>query len=84
MKPPADVEKRPQALADGRVELDYQARKIGLESVRMLFDLYPEAKKWTLDTPAWNRRTRPFYCKLGFRIVGETGEGLLLFEKKMD
>jgi len=66
------------------VEPDYQARGIGLKSVRLLFELYPEAKKWTLDTPAWNTRTRPFYGKLGFRIVGETEEGLLLFEKRMD
>lgn len=66
------------------VEPDYQARGIGLQSVRLLFKLYPDAKKWREDTPAWNTRTRPFYGKLGFRIVKETEEGFLLFEKMAD
>lgn len=71
-------------LARMLIDPDCQARGIELESVRLLFQLYPEAKKWTLETPAWNTRTRPFYGKLGFRIVGETEEGLLLFEKRTD
>jgi GNAT superfamily N-acetyltransferase len=65
------------------VDPDHQGRGIGLESVHLLFELYPDAVKWTLDTPAWNTRTQPFYRKLGFRVVGETGHGLLLFEKSM-
>ena len=29
----------------------------------------PLAKSWTLETPAWNQRTRYFYEKAGFTIV---------------
>lgn len=60
---------------------EYQGQGIGLAAVRALLALYPNANKWSLDTPAWNTRTRPFYEKLSFQMVGETDEGLLLFEK---
>jgi hypothetical protein len=39
------------------------------------------AKKWTLGTPAWNRRTRHFYKKVGFVEVGKDGHDGILFEK---
>jgi ribosomal protein S18 acetylase RimI-like enzyme len=66
----------------GRMFVDpgYQRQGIGLRSVEMLFERYPEAKKWVLDTPAWNTRTRSFYERLGF-IVVEEREGLLFFER---
>jgi hypothetical protein len=41
------------------------------------------AKRWTLGTPAWNRRTRHFYKKVGFVEVGEDGHGGILFERRI-
>jgi RimJ/RimL family protein N-acetyltransferase len=62
------------------VEPRYHRQGIGLKAVKMLLDRYPEAWKWTLDTPAWNVRTRNFYEKLGFVVVAER-DGLLFYEK---
>ena len=41
---------------------------------------YPQAKRWWLDTPAWNTRTRSFYLKLGFDLTVEKDD-FLIFEK---
>jgi len=51
--------------------------------MELMFARYPQARTWTTDTPAWNRRTRPFYEKLGFRVVKDE-DGLLHFEKRME
>ena len=40
-------------------------------------------KPRTLGTPAWNRRTRHFYKKVGFVKIGEDGHGGVLFERKI-
>lgn len=45
---------------------------IGSRAMRLLFDAYPEARLWNLETPPWNIRTRAFYEKLGFEVVSET------------
>ena len=29
---------------------------------------YPDARTFTLDTPAWNTRTNSFYRKLGYEV----------------
>ena len=60
-------------------------RGIGSRSMMLLHEQYPDARRWTLDTPAWNPRTRRFYEGLGFveygrRMVGD-GFELVLFEK---
>lgn len=52
----------------------------GLRAVELLFERYPEARRWTLDTPAWNTRTQNFYHKLGFSVYKEK-DGLQYFEK---
>ena len=53
----------------GRVFIhpDYQNQGIGTQAMKFVFEEFPLAKNWTLDTPAWNRRTCHFYEKLGFR-----------------
>jgi len=68
----------------GRVFLDPASHRqgIGLAVMHLLFAQFPLARKWTLDTPPWNMRTRSFYRKLGFRLVKET-EADLFFEKVM-
>jgi len=68
----------------GRIYLDpiYHRRGIGVKATDLLFERFPDAERWTLDTPTWNTRTRSFYQKLGFSVVKETPE-FLYFEKQM-
>ncbi|MHA2356744.1 MAG: GNAT family N-acetyltransferase [Candidatus Thorarchaeota archaeon] len=49
---------------------DYHRRGIGKRSFELVLEMYPTAKKWTLDTPDWNIRTKNFYEKLGFVQYG--------------
>jgi RimJ/RimL family protein N-acetyltransferase len=75
--------KKPREYELGRifVEPDVQNQGIGTEAFDLLWQEYPLAKKWTLDTPAWNQRTHHFYRKVGFVEIGQDGRGLVLFEK---
>ena len=43
--------------------------------------MYPEAKTFTLDTPAWNTRTNAFYTKLGYTETGRSND--LIFYSKV-
>jgi RimJ/RimL family protein N-acetyltransferase len=52
------------------VDPDYHRKGIGKESFRLIMEKYPQAKRWTLDTPDWNIRTKAYYEKLGFRQYG--------------
>lgn len=52
------------------VEPDHFNRGIGTRAMELAFDMYPDAKLWTLGTPEWNVRTKNFYEKLGFVQVG--------------
>ena len=62
----------------GRVFLDprYQRLGIGLDVMAQILARYPDARLWTLETPAWNHRTRAFYHKAGFDLVRETADEL--------
>lgn len=46
----------------------------GIYMMREIEAMFPEAKTFTLDTPAWNTRTNAFYTKLGYEEVRRTGE----------
>jgi GNAT superfamily N-acetyltransferase len=63
------------------IEPEYQDRGIGAQAFEFLWQKYSLAKRWTLDTPAWNQRTRHFYEKLGFVEVGLDTDGCILFER---
>ena len=65
------------------VDPDVQNQGIGTEAFAFLWKTYPLAKRWTLGTPAWNRRTRHFYKKVGFVEMGEDGHGGILFERRI-
>jgi len=52
------------------VDPDYHRKGIGRESFRLIMEKYPQAKRWTLDTPDWNTRTKAYYEELGFRQYG--------------
>ena len=63
------------------VDPDFQNQGIGAQAFEFLWEEYPLAKKWTLGTPAWNRRTRHFYKKVGFVEVGRDGRDGILLER---
>ena len=65
------------------IEPDYQNQGIGTSAFEFLWQTYPLAKRWTLGTPKWNRRTRHFYAKVGFAEIGEDGHGGVLFERRI-
>jgi replication factor A1 len=52
------------------VDPDYHRKGIGKRSFEIVLEMYADAKKWTLDTPDWNIRTKNFYEKLGFAQYG--------------
>ena len=70
----------------GRLFLDpaWHGQGIGKRTMALLIAAYPQAERWTLDTPVWNRRTRPFYESLGFVETGRTqqpgGPELVVYE----
>jgi len=64
------------------IEPDYQNQGIGAQAVEFIFREFPDANVWTLDTPAWNLRTRHFYEKLGFQI-DKIENNDVFYEKKV-
>ena len=48
------------------IQPDFQNQGIGTQAMDFMLGQFPLAKTWTLDTPAWNQRTRHFYEKVGF------------------
>ena len=63
------------------IAAEHQHQGIGTQAMEFLWQKYPLVKKWTLDTPHWNARTRRFYAKMGFAEVGKDAQGLVLFER---
>lgn len=65
------------------IEPESQDQGIGTAAFQFLWETYPLTKRWTLDTPAWNLRTRHFYKKVGFVELGEDADGCILFERRI-
>lgn len=78
--------KGPRDYELGRIFIDpeWQNQGIGAQVFEELWRLYPLAKRWTLDTPAWNQRTRGFYAKVGFSEIGQDAHGGVLFERVVE
>jgi GNAT superfamily N-acetyltransferase len=55
-----------------RIFVDPNLHKQGIatRSTELTWEMYPEARLWTLGTPEWNVRTKRFYERLGFTQVG--------------
>jgi GNAT superfamily N-acetyltransferase len=74
----------------GRFFLDpvWFRRGIGTRVMELVFEAYPDAGRWILDTPVGNPRTEAFYEGLGFTRVGsialDGGLELALYEKRAD
>ncbi len=64
------------------IDPDYHNRGIGGKALAYIEQAFPQATRWTLDTPTWATRNRYFYAKHGYREVGE-GDGFVYFEKRM-
>ncbi len=60
---------------------EWQNRGLGKEAMAFLWRQYPLAKRWTLETPLWNARTRHFYASVGLEEIGEDGHGGVRFER---
>ncbi len=56
------------------VEPQHHRQGIGRRAFELAFAAYPDATRWTVETPQWNRRTAAFYGSLGFTRVGEHGQ----------
>ena len=65
------------------IQPDFQNQGIGTRTFEFIWSEYPDVERWTLGTPAWNRRTRHFYKKVGFVEVGEDKRGGILFERNV-
>ena len=58
-----------------------QDQGIGTQAMAFAEETFAAARRWTLDTPEWNHRTRHFYRKLGYTEVWQDPHGLVHFEK---
>ena len=63
------------------VDPDLHNRGIATQAFELLWEMYPLAKCWRVGTPLWNVRTRYFYEKLGFVLVGTDGRDGALYER---
>jgi GNAT superfamily N-acetyltransferase len=69
---------------------DFQNHGIGHKAIEFIEKVYPDARKWSLDTPYKSYRNHYFYEKHGYVKVGETqpekenGFYLFLYEKNID
>lgn len=65
----------------GRIYIapEYHRQGLGRRAMQLIEDAHPDARKWVLDTPAWNARTRQFYLQLGYELIAE--DEYLVFEK---
>ena len=63
---------------------DYENRGIGQAAMRFIDDCFPDAKHWSLETPADKMRNHYFYIKHGYEVTREYDvEGAIIsfFEK---
>jgi RimJ/RimL family protein N-acetyltransferase len=76
---------RPREYEVGRIFLNpaFHNQGIGTQAFTLLWQMYPLAKRWTLDTPAWHERNRHFYKKAGFVELGEDEQGGVHFERRI-
>ncbi|MBS4173033.1 GNAT family N-acetyltransferase [Bacillus sp. FJAT-49736] len=49
----------------------FQNQGYGMKVLKMVEEMYPKAKKWTLKTQKDNVKNRHFYEKAGFILIGE-------------
>lgn len=74
----------PGVMELGRIFIDplFHRKGHGIKAIRKMELLFKDAKRWRLDTPIWNTRTRSFYEKLGYVVTRRSRE-FLFFQKDM-
>lgn len=56
----------------------------GFKTMKLMEELHPEIKKWTLGTPYYSVRNQYLYEKVGYKKIGQTEDGFLfLYEKNI-
>jgi len=60
---------------------DYQNKGIGAQAIEFIENTLPQATRWTLGTPRWNKRTQHFYQKMGYVKIGADGPDGVLYGK---
>ena len=60
---------------------DYQNQGIGAQAIKFIENEFPKAKRWTLGTPRWNKRTQHFYEKMSYVKIGADGSGGIMYGK---
>ena len=75
-------QQKPRQYELGRMFIQpaFQNQGIGAQVFALLWMAFPDATRWTLETPVWNQRTRHFYRKAGFVEIGENADQIR-FEK---
>ena len=63
------------------IDPEYQNQGVGTQAIEFIEKTIAQAKRWTLDTPQWNKRTQHFYEKMGYIKIGAAGPGLILYGK---
>ncbi len=65
-----------ETLNIGRIFIspDHHRKGYGTGMMHEIEAFYPDARTFTLDTPAWNTRTNSFYRKLGYAETKRTEE----------
>jgi len=58
----------------GRIYIDpeYQNMGVGTNAIKFIEMAFPQARKWTLETPGFAVRNHHFYEKMGYIKVGES------------
>ena len=68
----------------GRIFIDPQhfRKGYGILLMREIEAMFPDAKVFTLDTPAWNIRTNAFYSRLGYSEVKRSADFVYYSKKR--
>ena len=68
----------------GRIWIDpaFQDQGTGAAAMQFIEQAHPQARRWTLDTPAWATRNHHFYEKMGYAKVREDN-GFYYYEKRL-
>ena len=69
----------------GRIWLEpaVQNQGWGAVALKLIEDMFPQVRRWTLDTPSWNQRNQTFYRSMGYVEVGRT-PGPVYYAKLID
>ena len=60
------------------IDMPFQQKGIGWTALRLIEQSFPDARKWSLETPYLSRGNHYFYEKAGYRKTGEYSPECLL------